>query len=246
MKPSLNNKNILLTGATSGIGKSLLLKMDEEFNNSKFFLIVRDVKKFKKFSNSLKNEYELIEFDLKKILNIDLINEQINFETIDIVINNAGYALTRQPGKIRNREFIDLINVNLVNVSILTNEFINKNIENDSKKVLVNVGSIAGFFPNFTDPYYSSTKSFVNNLTLSLNKNIKNKNIKIKLFVPGLTHTEFFEKSRYTLSHKFPRLLGQTAEEASSYLFTNLFNKKTMIIPRFINKVLVFILRILY
>ena len=32
--------------------------------------------------------------------------------------------------------------------------------ENDAKKILVNVGSIAGFFPNFTDPYYSSTKSF--------------------------------------------------------------------------------------
>lgn len=244
MKQNFRNKKILITGATSGIGKNILLKMDKVFDNSIFYVVARNKSKFDNFSFKLINDFEFINFDLKNFSSADELIKKIDFSKIDILINNAGYALSSLPGTTSNEDVVQLNNVNVIFPTIIMNEFLLKNKDPKSEKILINVGSLAGYFPNHTDPYYSSSKAFINNLTLSLKKYNEHNSLYIKLFVPGLTHTEFFEKSRYTMSHKFPRLLGQSPEKAADYLVKNLHTKKYLLVPKLINKIILRLIKI--
>ena len=183
-----NNKNILITGATSGIGLQIVKAFLKK--NMSFHLTVRnDFKDLKTIvkSNSFKGKFQFYQGDLSddKFL-IKLAKE---LPSIDYIVFCAG-ILDLRPIKFLNRESInDTLNINLFSPILLTSNLLKlKKISNSAS--IVFVSSIAGNF--FSSPgysLYSISKSAIDSFSKSLAIEVSSKKIRVNSVLPGTVST---------------------------------------------------------
>lgn len=182
------SKRVLVTGASSGIGRDIA----REFSKRGYDLVIvaRDNEKLQELKEELKTNVEVIATDLSVEENcIELFNK-VGY--VDILINNAGFGIF---GKFSNTDLnkeLNLINTNVVAVHILTKLFLQEMVKKNSGYIL-NVSSIAGHLPGpLMDAYYAS-KSYVYVLSTSINEELKKDklNIKVGTLNPGPVKTNF-------------------------------------------------------
>ena len=190
------NKLAIITGASSGIGKSfayqlaekgydlLLMGRREELLKS----ICLDIES--KFQKNV--EYLVIELADKNTRRV-LVERILNSE-VDILVNNAGFGLKNDFLEIEGS--IDMINVHNEATVELTFSAIKSMIERKSGAI-INVSSIAGFLLSPNDVMYCATKAFLISFTESLHLKLKNYNIKLQALCPGFTRTDFHERIGY-------------------------------------------------
>ncbi len=189
------NKSILITGATSGIGKSTAYK----FAANQYNLILTGRRQQR--LNDLKSELEslfsiqvlAICFDIQnkeQVINaINSLND--GWQNIDVLINNAGLALNLNP--IHEGDFTDWDTMIDTNVKGLL--YISKLVSNlmikQGRGHIINVGSIAGkeAYPNGN--VYCATKHAIEGLTKAMRLDLFQHGIKVSQVAPGATETEF-------------------------------------------------------
>ena len=112
----------LITGASSGIGSDMARILSD--NGYDLILVARRKRKLEKLKKELNTEVHIIDMDISSTFNcMDLYN-QVKGEDIDIVINNAGFGLF---GKFINTNLdkeLDMIDLNIKSVHILTKLFL--------------------------------------------------------------------------------------------------------------------------
>ena len=130
----------LITGASSGIGKDMAIYLSELGYD--IILVSREEDKLKEVKSELKTKSKIIVMDLKEKDNCIKLYEMTKKENIDILVNNAGFGEFGEFVNTPLQKELDMIDVNVVAVHILTKLFLKDFVKRDSGYIL-NVSSSA-------------------------------------------------------------------------------------------------------
>ena len=188
-------KNCLITGATGGLGSKIAEAMLE--NNCNIFLTSKSPTKLKKLKNELErknlndNKISFQSGDLTKILDVKKIIKSVrkDFQTIDVLINNAGIYLSKPISQSNLDEFQNVFDVNVKAPFIFCKEF-----AQDMKKKkwgrIINIGSSSSYQGFSEGAIYCSSKHALLGLSRSLFSELKKSKIRTFCISPGSIQTE--------------------------------------------------------
>ena len=192
---SLKNKIVLITGASSGIGKACAIAFAKEGAN--LILAARRLDRINDLSASLKKDYGskvlTLELDVRDYKNVKNTFDNLtgDWKQIDILINNAGLARGSSrlyEGEIDHWE--EMIDTNIKGLLYVTRMILPGMVEREKGHV-INIGSTAGHEVYLNGNVYCATKYAVNALTQSIRLDVLDKNIKVSTVDPGMVRTEF-------------------------------------------------------
>lgn len=192
---SLKDKNVLITGASSGIGKSCAYKFAESGAN--LILSARRKERLDELSQKLKTEFNIsalvLDFNIKSHNEVkhaiaSLPNE---WKRIDILVNNAGLGKGLDKfheGKIEDWE--EMIDTNLKGLLFITREILPSMVERKFGHI-INIGSTAGHDVYPAGNVYCATKFAVKAISKALRIDVLDKYVKVSSVDPGMVETEF-------------------------------------------------------
>lgn len=151
----------LVTGASSGIGKDIARVLSSL--GYELILVARDKEKLEKLQKELKTNSEVIAMDLGIEQNCINLYNQVKNQTIDILINNAGFGIFGEFTETNLEKELQLINTNITAVHILTKLFLQDMVKRNSGHIL-NVSSVAGFAPRPFDEFLLCIKIIYNKI----------------------------------------------------------------------------------
>lgn len=190
---NINNKIILITGASRGIGKTIAIEMAKlghtviaNYNKSEI-----DAQLLQKLAMQNNYNIELYQADVSNRENVlNMINYILSkYNKIDVLINNAGIASYNLFTDISDSEWNYVINNNLYSVFCVTQEVV-KNMIKLKNGCIINISSIWGKVGSSCESLYSLTKAGIDNLTKSLAKELGPSNIRINSIAPGFINTD--------------------------------------------------------
>ena len=215
--------NILITGATSGIGFSILNQLKKDKTN-KFFLISRKFKKNLSMKNTKNYKLDLSNIELlKKRIKIILKDAD---NRIDLIICNAGQGVFGEVQDINFEQYQKIMNINFYSHLLIIKSII-PIMKKQKFGHIVNIASGAGIVGLEKTSSYSISKSCMQILIESMHKELLRYNIFPKNIFPGATKTNFFKKNIY-IKHK-AKIHGKDVKKISSLIVQNLFKKKVNI-----------------
>jgi len=189
---------VLITGASSGIGKAFAYEYAKSGRN--LILVARNQDKLTAIRDDLMNKFKV---DVE-IFIVDLSMESAAIQLfsavkennldVDILVNNAGFGLKGEFIKNALRSYDEMMNLNMIALVELTYLFLDGMLEK-GKGTIINVGSMVSFFSAPYNTLYSATKAFVLSFTEGLYYEYKNKGIQFVAICPGATNTNFFERA---------------------------------------------------
>ena len=238
-------EKILITGASSGIGKELAKNLAN--NAKKLFLLARSLDKLNLLKKELEEKFSSLEcvcikYDLTDINNLENIVKNCN---VDLVINCAGFGKITDFSKLSDKEDLDTINVNFISPMLLTKKYSEKFLQK-GQGIILNVCSTAALYQHPYMAIYSSTKSALLHYSLALDEELhnKNKNVRVLSVCPGPTASNFFDKdtqAKFGSSQKFM----MSSEDVAKRIIKIIKKKKRFSIIGFRNKLSMFLLNLL-
>jgi len=236
-----NNKTILITGASSGIGECFANNLDKL--GAKLVLTARSIDKLEQMASSMNNAIaipgDLSSKEFPKELHNTIKEKGIN---VDILINNAGFGFSGLflDSTIENYE--EMMNVNIYSLTALTHLFLNDMITRGNGGI-INISSLASFHPIPYFSIYAATKAFVTSFTLGLYEEYREKGINILGVCPGYTKTNFNKRAKMS-STSVPGYI-MSSQEVVDQSLKAYSNGKFLIINGRINKIAKFITSLL-
>jgi len=190
---NLDNKTVIITGASSGIGFSSAKLFAKEGAN--VVLAARSTGKLDELETELK-QYDVkilkVTTDISKLSECkNLIKETIkSFGTLDIIVNNAGYTSQGEFKDVELKEYDQILEVNLKAPIRLTKLALPHLLKSSSGRI-INVASILGIFPIPSETVYSATKFGLRGFSYALADELVNTNVRVCLICPGPVDTPF-------------------------------------------------------
>jgi len=215
---NLKNKKVIITGATGGIGNSLVKK----FTDNGSIVLATGTKEEK--LNNLKNKFNNIyieKFNLDEHKNIESFIESSSNKLggLDILVNNAGITLDNISIRLTEENWKKVLDVNLTATFMMCKFAIKKMLKNKSGKI-INITSIVGHTGNLGQANYSASKAGIVAFSKSLAIEYAKKNININCVSPGFIKTEMTDKIndefKKMLISKIPSGDLGTAEDVSN------------------------------
>ena len=189
---NLKDKKVLITGATGGIGNSLI----EKFNNLGSLIIATGTNEEK--LNNLKEKYPNINIEKFKLEEhnkiekfIDTIYAKLN--GLDVLVNNAGITLDNLSIRLTEENWQKVIDINLTSSFLMCKFAIKKMLKNKFGKI-INVTSIVGHTGNVGQANYAASKAGIIAFSKSLALEYAKKNINVNCVSPGFIKTDMTDK----------------------------------------------------
>ena len=227
-----------VTGASSGIGKDISIYLDSLCYD--LVLVARSEDKLKEIFKNLKSaEYYIC--DLGKREECFALYEKYKNADIDFLVNNAGYGLFGYFDETDMQKELDMIDLNVTAVHILTKLFLKDFVKNDRGYIL-NVASSAGFLAGPYLSTYYATKNYVLKLTMAINEELRKRrsNVSVSVLCPGPVDTNFNNVAGGHFNTK-----SLTSKYVAKYAIDKILKKKMIIIPSLKIKLGVFFSRFL-
>jgi short-subunit dehydrogenase len=199
--PSLLNhisttRTALVTGASAGIGRELAWVFAR--HGFDLILVARRRQRLEELSVRLRKECgieaRVLVSDLADPKAPERIFDELSRSAVavDVLVNNAGYAISETFGKSGWREQADLIQVMGTAVAHLCHLFVPAMVKRGYGRIL-NVASLAVYAPPSAGSLYAATKSFVVQLSRSLSQELVGRGVHVTALCPGLTYSEFHD-----------------------------------------------------
>jgi len=223
----LKDKKILITGATGGIGHSLVKKFYELGS------IVLATGTNEEKLNNLKNEFKNIKtksFKLDQHLEIEKFIDTCHSELsgIDVLINNAGITLDNLSIRLAEENWKKVIDINLTSTFLMCKQTIKKMLKNKQGKI-INITSIVAHTCNIGQANYAASKAGIIGFSKSLAIEYAKKNINVNCISPGFIKTDMTDK----INEEFKKMLiskipngslgkGEDVANSAAFLASNM------------------------
>ena len=219
----LENKNIIITGASGGIGNSIVKKLNQAGAN-----ILASGTRIEKLEELKKNfeNIKILKFDISQSDKIAEFIENATNElggSLDGLVNNAGITQDNLAIRMSLEEWQKVININLTSTFLMSKFAIKKMLKNKSGKI-VNITSVVGHTGNLGQANYTASKAAIVAMSKSLAIEYAKKNININCISPGFIKTAMTdnidEKFKEVIVSKIPSArLGEPDDIANAVLF---------------------------
>jgi 3-oxoacyl-[acyl-carrier protein] reductase len=234
---NLEKKNIIVTGASGGIGNAIIKKLSEEGAN-----ILASGTKIEKLEELKKNfeGLKILKFDISQSDKIEEFIENATSElggSLDGIVNNAGITQDNLAIRMSLDEWQKVININLTSTFLMSKFAIKKMLKNKSGKI-VNITSVVGHTGNLGQANYTASKAGIVAMSKSLAIEYAKKNININCISPGFIQTamtdKIDDKFKEVIISKIPSArLGEPDDIANAVLFlssdqSNYINGETL------------------
>ena len=219
----LKNKNIIVTGATGGIGHSIIKKLHE--NGVNILASGTRVEKLEELKKNF-NNIKTLKFDISQSENIEAFIENASKElddNIDCIVNNAGITQDNLAIRMNLDEWKKVIDINLTSTFLMCKFAIKRMLKNKNGKI-INITSVVGHTGNLGQSNYTASKAGIIAMSKSLAMEYAKKNININCISPGFIKTamteKIDEKYKESIISKIPSArLGEPDDIANAVLF---------------------------
>ena len=218
----LQNKNIIVTGASGGIGNSIIEKLNECGAN--ILASGTRTEKLEELKNKF-NKVKILKFDISQSDKIEEFVEKAFKELggLDCIVNNAGITQDNLAIRMSIEEWKKVIDINLTSTFLLSKFAIKKMLKNKSGKI-VNITSIVGHTGNLGQANYTASKAGIIAMSKSLAIEYAKKNININCISPGFIKSamtdKIDDKFKEIIVSKIPSArLGEPDDIANAVLF---------------------------
>ncbi|MGT2637858.1 SDR family NAD(P)-dependent oxidoreductase [Streptococcus ratti] len=195
----MGKKYTLITGASSGIGKSTAELFASKGKN--LILIARSANALKEVKREINAKYPNLDivvrdYDLTDIAGLNDLYNSFKEYDIETFINNAGIGLLGSVHENPIEKIIDMINLNSLAVSVLSALYV-KDYKDIEGSQLINIASAAGYVTSPGSTAYTASKFFVTSFTESLAQELmmEGSKLRAKVMCPSATSTPFIEKA---------------------------------------------------
>jgi len=234
---NLEKKNIIVTGASGGIGNAIIKKLNEAGAN-----ILASGTRIEKLEELKKNfeGIKILKFDISQSDKIEEFIENATNElggSLDGIVNNAGITQDNLAIRMSLDEWQKVININLTSTFLMSKFAIKKMLKNKSGKI-VNITSVVGHTGNLGQANYTASKAGIVAMSKSLAIEYAKKNININCISPGFIKTamtdKIDDKFKEVIISKIPSArLGEPDDIANAVLFlssdqSNYINGETL------------------
>lgn len=242
-------ENILITGASSGIGREFARVAARLGYN--LILHARDLESLERLANELENNHHVFTTSIAVDLSQDGGPEKLFTEVsarnlpVGILINNAGQGQRGEFEKITLERHLELIQINIIATVKLTHLFLPEMIERKRGKIM-NMSCMSGFEPAPLQAVYHATKSFLILFSEALAEELKSSGVTVTCYCPGATSTDFFHKGGMMETN----LAGEVAfmsdpKEIAQQGIEAMIEGERTYIPGIANKIITFTRRIM-
>tara|TARA_B100000795_G_scaffold238807_1_gene200152 strand:+ start:367 stop:1104 length:738 start_codon:yes stop_codon:yes gene_type:complete len=220
---SLKDKNIIVTGASGGIGSSIVEKLYE--NGANILATGTRIEKLEELKKKFSN-IKVLKFDISQH---EKIEEFINKATeelggsLDCIVNNAGITKDNLTIRMSIEEWMKVININLTSTFLMCKYSIKKMLKNKSGKI-INITSVVGHTGNAGQANYTASKAGIVAMSKSLAIEYAKKNINVNCISPGFIRTtmtdQIDDKHKEAIIAKIPsNRLGKPEDIANAVIF---------------------------
>ena len=232
----------LITGASSGIGRSMALNLAKR--GIHLILVARSYDRLIEVKREIRAfsdvKVKIITKDLSRIEECVELHEEVSAVRVDILINNAGFGLF---GKFEETDLhteLNMIDLNIKSLHTITKLFL-PDFKARDRGYILNVASIAGFLAGPYMSTYYATKNYVLQLTKAIHEELRldGSNVYIGAFCPGPVDTNFNNVAQVSFSS--PSI---SAQEAADYAIEKMFERRLIIVPTILIKALSVMARI--
>jgi 3-oxoacyl-[acyl-carrier protein] reductase len=199
---NLRNKNIIVTGASGGIGNSIVKKLSEFEAN--ILATGTKTEKLEELKSKVKN-VKILTFDISQGEKIEEFIENATTQLggkLDCIVNNAGLTQDNLAIRMNLDEWKKVIDINLTSTFLLSKFAIKKMLKNKSGKI-VNITSVVGHTGNLGQANYTASKAGIVAMSKSLAIEYAKKNINVNCISPGFITSEMTDK----ISSEYKELL---------------------------------------
>ncbi len=218
----LENKKIIVTGASGGIGNSIIEKLSEQ--GAKILASGTRIEKLEELKSKF-NKVKILKFDISQSDKIEefIENASKELDGLDCIVNNAGVTQDNLAIRMSIQEWKKVIDINLTSTFLLSKFAIKKMLKNKSGKI-VNITSVVGHTGNLGQANYTASKAGIVAMSKSLSLEYAKKNININCISPGFIKTamtdKLDEKIKEAIISKIPSArLGEANDIANAVLF---------------------------
>ena len=219
----LKNKNIIVTGASGGIGNSIVKRLYD--SGAKILASGTRIEKLDELKKNFEN-IKILKFDISQSDKVEEFIENATNElggSLDGIINNAGITQDNLAIRMSLDEWQKVININLTSTFLMCKFAIKKMLKNKSGKI-VNITSVVGHTGNVGQANYTASKAGIVAMSKSFAIEYAKKNINVNCISPGFIKTAMTEKIddkfKEAIIAKIPSArLGDPDDIANAVLF---------------------------
>jgi uncharacterized protein len=237
------NQNVLITGASSGIGYELAKVFAK--NHYNLILVARNTETMQDLKEKYpKVDIKIIKQDLSNDDACSIIFEKLKDVQVDILVNNAGFGDTGEFQDLKLKKQLNMIDLNVRALTELTHIFGSKMVKNNSGKIL-NVASIVSFMPGPRMATYYATKAYVLSFGQALRQEWGRYGVEVCTLCPGATKSGFQGVANQN-DLEFAKASNiPTSKSVAEYGYKMLMDNKSIGVPGFTNKIFAFLPKIL-
>jgi short-subunit dehydrogenase len=227
-------KVALITGASAGLGIEFARQLSRR--GHRLVLAARRKEPMEALARELGNA-RAVSIDLSKKDAANKLMEDVaaHGETVDLLVNNAGFGLIGRFAELDAKRQRQMIDLNVGTLSDLCRAAAPAMIARKCGGI-VNVASTAAFQPGPKMAVYFATKAFVLSLSEALHEELKPHGVKVSCLCPGPTRTEFGDVAGFGGNGMFDRVAMNAPEVVAAGL-AGLDKNRAVVVPGWMNKV---------
>ena len=231
----MKNNVALITGASSGLGVVFARQLAAQGYD--LVLVARREERLAALAAELQQRHpisgETIAADLSKPAGVERVESYIaGIESLDVLVNNAGFGTTGRFAEIDLAKSVDMIQVHVTASMRLCRAALPGMVAR-RRGALINVASVAAFTPMPGNANYAATKAYLLTFSKALHAELMGTGVKIQALCPGFTYTGFHDTSEFEgfKRSQIPAILWLTAEDVVAASLKALKRNQAVCIP---------------